>query len=482
MTRREWVGLTAASAAVQAPAQNAIPIGTERQLFADRFLIDRLTGTHRLHAPRDAGPVFRFDAPWEGIYSAYATVVPARDRLRLYYRGNPAGDRNRNQHEVTCVAESADGIHWERPRLDLYPGKPNVVLAEQPPCSHNFAPFIDEREGVPASERWKALAGTGRGGLMAYASPDGYRWRRMRDEAVVPWRQGAGFDSLNIAFWSANENQYVCYFRSFRMVGGERYRWIARTTSPDFLNWAPPLDLDFRHHGEPAPPEQLYTNQIAPYYRAPSLYLGIAARFFPNRPALTPEQQKGVNVEERYLNDISDAVLLTTRAGIVCHRDFLEGFVRPGIGYDNWTSRTNYPVRNVVPTSETELSLYVQKNYGQPTGYLRRYTLRIDGFASVGAGYGGGDVVTKPVVFSGKQLEINYATSAAGGVRVELTDTAGKPLPGFAAGDCREIIGDEIARTVVWSQGSDVSRAAGTAVRLRFVLKDADVYSFRFIG
>ena len=41
-------------------------------------------------------------------------------------------------------------------------------------------------------------------------------------------------------------------------------------------------------------------------------------------------------------------------------------------------------------------------------------------------------------------------------------------------------IGDEIARVVSWKGNTDVSALAGKAVRLRFILKDADLYSIRF--
>ena len=40
--------------------------------------------------------------------------------------------------------------------------------------------------------------------------------------------------------------------------------------------------------------------------------------------------------------------------------------------------------------------------------------------------------------------------------------------------------GDEIERIVRWKGGSDVSRLSGQPVRLRFVMKDADLYSFQF--
>jgi hypothetical protein len=42
------------------------------------------------------------------------------------------------------------------------------------------------------------------------------------------------------------------------------------------------------------------------------------------------------------------------------------------------------------------------------------------------------------------------------------------------------MIGDEIERVVAWEAGSDVEALAGKPVRLRFILADADLFSFRF--
>ena len=89
-------------------------------------------------------------------------------------------------------------------------------------------------------------------------------------------------------------------------------------------------------------------------------------------------------------------------------------------------------------------------------------------------------MVTRPVVFSGDRLEVNYSTSAAGGLRVELQDAAGTPLDGFRFDDCDWLVGDEISRLVSWKGSTDLSGIAGQPVRLRFVLNDADVFSFRF--
>src|SRR5690606_17228596 len=201
-----------------------------------------------------------------------------------------------------------------------------------------------------------------------------------------------------------------------------RIRRIARTTSDDFRNWTPPVLMEYRHLGGEAPIEHLYTNQTHPYFRAPHLYVAIAARFMPGRQVLTDEQAKAINVDPKYFRDTSDAIFMTTRGDGVYDRTFLSSFVRGGIGAENWVSRTNYPALNVVPTGPTEMSVYVNQNYAQPTAHLRRYSLRIDGFASVQAPYAGGELLTKPFTFTGKELSINFSTSAAGGIRFEFQD------------------------------------------------------------
>ena len=134
----------------------------------------------------------------------------------------------------------------------------------------------------------------------------------------------------------------------------------------------------------------------------------------------------------------------------------------------------------MIQTSPTELSFYLNQDYAQPSAHLRRYSLRLDGFASVRAPYEGGELRTKPLKFSGDRLELNFATSAVGAIRVELLDEAGQAIKSFSADDCVETFGNEIARIVRWKNGPDVSSLAGQTVRLRFVMKDCDLYSLRF--
>ena len=462
-----------------ATAQDDTPldIGDRRELFVDERLIDGLTGsaTRQLHAPQPRENVLSLDRPWEGIYSAYFTVFRDGDKFRMYYRGMPEAKHDFDT-EVTCYAESSDGVEWTRPSLRLHEVRGtrdnNVILVRHRVCT-NFAPFKDTNPNCSDEHRYKALGGSGAPGLIALASADGIHWKELAREAVIS--KGA-FDSQNVAFWSAHEQQYVCYFRVFR----RGVRWIARATSDDFIHWSDPVDLEFGEN----PPQHLYTNQFAPYFRAPHLYLGTPTRFMVGRKALTDAQTAalGTSTKFDFRNDCADIVLTSTRGGGgQFDRSFMEAFIRPGLDPKNWTSRASYTVHGIVQTSYTELSIYVNQNLGYPSAHIRRYTIRPDGFASINAGFRGGELITRPLRFSGSKLTINYATSAAGGIRVEIQDAeSGRARPGFSLEDCPEIIGDQLERTISWIGGSDVSDLAGRPVRLRFALQDADLYSIRF--
>ena len=480
-------------AAVTSRAEDPIAIGSRRELFVDRLLIEKMEGAMlRMHAPQAAGVALKFDQPWEGRFSAYITVIhdEAAKKFRMYYRGN-TGVADGSTGECTCYAESDDGILWTRPKLGLHDingsKDNNVMLADMPPFTHNFAPFLDRRPGVPADERYKTLAGLGGkfGGLSAFASGDGIHWRKMQDAPVIT--KGA-FDSQNVSFWSEAEQCYVAYFRIFTGGGTDDktwkpkgVRWVSRATSQDFIHWsdATPMTSDqplFDH---------IYISQTQPYFRAPHLYLSTAARFMQGKAVLSAEEKSQLADDTKkytaLIQDCSEAVLMTSRAGTTKYnRTFMEGFVRPGPDFRNWTSRSNYPACGVVQTGKAELSMYVEQHYGQTAAQLQRFTLRLDGFASLHADYAPGELLTKPLTFTGNELHLNLATGAAGSVAVEIQDAAGQPIPGFALADCNAITGDDTDRALTWKSGANVSALAGKPIRLRWVLKDADVFAFCF--
>lgn len=467
-------------------AQAQIPVlGSRLELFVDHYLIDQLTDTEfKLHAPQRTGVAVRFDKPWEGAFAGYVTVIKDADRYRMYYRGLPRAGLDCTAIESTCYAESVDGITWTKPELGIFEidgsRANNVILKGHEPASHNFSPFLDQNPRAQKSARFKALGGSSKG-LVPFGSADGIHWKPLHKTPVIT---DGVFDSQNVAFWSTTENCYVCYLRTW-----DSHRSVSRATSKDFLHWSKSTPMTYGG----TPREHLYTNQTHPYFRAPHIYLGIAARFMPGRRILTPSQAKAIQVNPNYAGDCSDAVLLSTRGGSSYSRTFMEALIRPGPGLENWVSRTNYPALGILPV-DNKLAIFVQKNYGQPSAQLDRYALRIDGFTSVHASYKGGYMVTKPFRLqepknSAKdepetpaitQLLINFATSAAGSIRVEIQNADGEALPGFQLEDCLDIVGDEIARPVRWRTEHKLSSLGSSPIRLRFALKDADLYSLQF--
>lgn len=487
---KTFLYLSLATALAAAPPRSVaepIDIGTRRELFTDEYLIEKMSNlTQTLHPPRDEGVALEFDKPWEGKFSAYATIIKNGNLYQFYYRGHDVHLPDGSDSEVTAYAESNDGIHWTKPDLNLIEHNGtkvnNIVLAGHAPVSHNFSPFLDANPEAKPVSKYKALGGTKESGLKAYTSPDGKNWSPLQNEAVIPASLIEPdfpyyFDSQNVSFWSAAEQKYVCFFRVFK----DKIRRIARTDSPDFVTWSKPVLMGYEHKGGEAPIEHLYTSQTHPYFRAPHLYVSLAARFMPGRQVLSDAQAKEIGVNPSYFKDTSDAIFMTTRPGSDHYdRTFLSSFIRPGIGAQNWVSRTNYPALNTVQTGPTEMSIYLNQDYAQPTAHLHRYSLRLDGFASIRGDYEGGELITKPVRFSGDHLEINFSTSAAGEVRVELLDESGTPIPGFTDAEATEQIGNEISRRVSWNSGDSVASLKGKAVKIRFLLKDADLFSFRF--
>ena len=108
--------------------------------------------------------------------------------------------------------------------------------------------------------------------------------------------------------------------------------------------------------------------------------------------------------------------------------------------------------------------------------------LRLDGFVSV---TGKGALTTRPLLLEGNRLKINatgvdrFVGPGYGTVRVEVLDAAtGEAVPGFGKDESDAFGGDEIGYTASWKGQSDLSGLRGKAVRLRFHLDKAKLFSF----
>ena len=469
-----------------------IDVGSRRELFVDQHLIDQLNGVRlELHRPTPREVSLVRNKPWEGNVSGYTTVFRDGDLYRMYYRGTETiytqGKVTAPHREVVCYAESEDGINWVRPELGLveFDGSKKNNIIWDGIGSHCFTPFKDARPDCPVDAQYKAISRgrpQGKKGLYVFKSADGIRWQLIRDEPVI---STGAFDSQNLAFWDSVRGEYRAYVRDF-----SNGRDIRTCTSKDFVHWSQPTFLEY----SPGRTSQLYTNGVIPYYRAPHIFVGFPTRYVDYGWAASTKRLPQREYRELVASSsrrsgtaFTDGMFMSSRNGSEFNI-WPESFIRPGIQRPGtWFYGDNYQNWGIVETeSHLEgapdvLSFYVSEAGRQKNGNrLRRYTLRIDGFVSATAPLSSGELITKRIRFTGSQLEMNFSTSAAGSVGVEIQDAAGKAVRGFALADCHEQFGDELDRVVSWEPGADVGRLAGKTVRLRFVLRDANLYSFQF--
>ena len=465
-----------------------IAIGSRLEPMVDDFLIEARDGVAlELHHPIPQDVAIVFDNPWEGNTCCYVTVFQDDDRFRMYFRGSnfDLQAKTHTGEQRVCYAESKDGIHWQKPELGLFEfegSKANNIIWEGVGC-HNFAPFKDTNPECPPEARYKAVAsGEDHARLVPFQSPDAIHWSLIQEEPVIT--EGA-FDSQNLAFWDGHRGRYVEFHRGFR----DGVRAIMTSTSDDFLHWTKPEWLDF---GD-APLEHLYTNAVTAYFRAPHVFFGFPKRFVPSRD-LKIHPHPGV----------SDGVFMTSRNGLHWRR-WTEALVRPGLQQSRWVNRNNMTAWGVLQTrsglngAPDELSIYSTEGYYVGPCQLRRFTVRLDGFVSVNATARGGSFTTKALTFEDDpgeaaakpflpgprgpaetQLLLNYSTSAAGSIRCAILDQAGEPMPGYGLDDCDEIFGDHIERAVTWRGDSELKHLAGVPIRLRFTIKDADLFAIQF--
>ena len=491
---------------------SAIDISTNRELFLDELLIDKLLGKaeRRLHHPELREVAIVHSEPWEGNTSGYHSVFKDGEIFRMYYRGsqiNLTKEKFIDTHPFyICYAESNDGIHWKKPNLGLYEfngsKNNNIVLASgavggvQLNLGDNASMFKDDNPTASPDTRYKAIVFSDNPkGLFAFKSSNGIHWLPMNKEPVIT---AGAFDSQNIAFYDSINKEYRAYWRYFKGGTSESsltpggIRAVRTAVSKDFINWTQFEDVTYFD----SLAIQLYTNQVKPYSRAPHISIGIPNRYIergwsPSMRALPNLNHRELRSSHhlRYGTALTDAMVMSSRNGTEFSR-WEESFLRPGIERDGtWNYGQQYVAWGIVETKSelkgapNELSFYATENSWTseaPTSDLRRYTLRLDGFVSVHAPTSGGEMITKPLKFKGNVLSLNFATSVAGEILVELQDNNGKPIEGFRLKDCYSIFGDTTERTVVWKNGSDVSKLAGKEVQLRFVLNDADLYSFQF--
>lgn len=458
--------------------QEPIHIGKRIELFVDDLLIDKLNGTTlQLQRPERREIALACDAPWEDNIAGFNSVFQDGNSVRLYYRaGIP--DRSDESHQIIALAESTDGGRsFTRPNLGLveFGGtKDNNILASGGPP--RIPPvFIDTNPDCKPQERYKGLSSKWKS-LYAMCSADGIRWQPMSAE---PLQMDGTFDTVNTAFWDSLAGCYRSFTRYFENLVPESteqdvlgpkptvVRAIQSSTSQDFIHWTPVVHHQYE---DDASKTQLYTNATLPCPGAEHIYLSLPNRYVQDRITKPEHGVPGVN----------DALFMASRDCVHWKR-YLEAWVRPDLDEKNWTDRNNYPTWGIVQTSDSEWSIYISEHYRHATvrPRLRRLSIRPYGFVSIHADYAGGECVTQPIVFGGRELRLNCSTSAAGSIRVEVQDEQGTPMEGFGIEDSDLFFGDKLDALMSWKGVSDLSSLVGRPVRFRFLLKDADIFGLK---
>ena len=70
---------------------------------------------------------------------------------------------------------------------------------------------------------------------------------------------------------------------------------------------------------------------------------------------------------------------------------------------------------------------------------------------------------------------MNFRTSAGGAILVSILDENGQELEAFKDS---VIFGDSLSRPIVFE--GNLAELQGKPVRLKMIMKDADIYSYRF--
>ena len=461
------------------------------------------------HTPVKRNLALICDDEWEGAHNGYASVVKIGEKYRIYYRADNFrqyidGQKSPGVHGVICVAESRDGgITFRKPNIGKYEyngtKNNNIIFDRTEKPIDNFAVFYDKNPACPKEERFKALCEINYGGgdprgtqLHYYASEDGLDFKMMY---ALPVR--GTFDSYNVMVWDEDTEQYFLYYRAFHTPEGEdrlswkgaRPNWLRHVrvaTSKDFREWTEHGRISFEEGQEVY---QLYTNQITKYPRA-NIFIGFPVRYYDRMEEkrnfhfmpLGDRHEALAAKSDRGGTAVTDCVIMTSKDGFTFNRRD-EAFLTPGVeNRNNWWYGNCYMAYGLIETeaeedsAPNEISFYMGENYRIKGVNFRRFTIRLDGFFSWRAPFRGGEVLTKPITLDGGEMQLNFATSALGGVIVSVCDENGDALEGYRS---YTMFGDSVDRPVEFEK--PLSALKGKTVRLKFEMKDAHLYSFAFV-
>lgn len=453
--------------------EKAVYIGDKKQLFIDDELVEDAENVRlAVNRPLKTGEkCIVAEYPWEDYrIGLYSSVMEDDGTYKMWY-----DIIDPDLHRWLCYVTSKDGIHWEKPMLEIVAykniKKTNILFPKRSrgPSSSEFelgCVFKDTKPNIPKDEKYKMICSyapeNGKPGLYVFASADGIHWQQLSDEPSF-----RPSDTANICFWDDHIGKYVAYVRVWSPM-----RKIGRCEFTDLTDWGKeeivfsydeldPQDMDF------------YNSAALKYPYADNVYL-----IFPSAYHHFPEPPIG-----KHRNDgILDIRFAVSRDGVAWKRPDRGSFIPLGVK-GGWDDSMLF-MTNGIFRSGNQLFMYYA---GWDTthavtvrGAISRVTMRLDGFVSLDSGYTGGRIVTVPLTFRGDHLELNVETGIAGEVRVELLDIYGQPVPGYSLIDSDAIKGNSIDKTITWKGNPDVSKLADEPIKLHFFTRDAKLYAFQF--
>ncbi len=453
-----------------------IPIDVGRQLFVDDFLIEESTLKRSFHLARkyEGNPILKPETRLELNRPRNAIACPKdgglwwdheEETFKMWYEAGWI-------HTI-CYATSNDGLHWERPELDIEPGTNRVLPAQYQCDSWNVVP---DYAGDNPEQRYKIFVMPGgQGPAMAMVSADGVHWSE-------PIMTGPTGDRSSM-FYNPFRKKWVYSLRSY-WRGRSRDYW----EHDDFLlgakwNGGQPFLWCGADELDPPDPEigqrpQLYNLDAVAYE---SVMLGVFEIH------LGPPNSE---CDKAGLPKITELNLAYSRDGWHWHRPDRRAFVRAE-RRDVWDRGYVQPVGGICTIHGDTLWFYYTGFQGDPARKSRHFLetgmydrgstgvafLRRDGFASMDADAAGGTLLTRPLSFSGKHLFVN-AKTAEGQLRAELLDEAGKTIAPFTLGNCTPLAVDSTLAQVRWEGAGALPALSGKAVRIRFELTNGSLYAF----
>ncbi|MBN2294927.1 MAG: hypothetical protein JXM70_21040 [Pirellulales bacterium] len=454
-----------------------LKIDCTHQLFVDDYLIATMENLERkLHqaVKHPDNPIMVPDRPWEKKPTRQGCLMTAvrRDektgRFRMWYAGYRAYETSPGKTVVfpSCYAESEDGIHWTKPELGLveFEGskKNNIIWPE------GWLMLVENPEADSQPQRRYlgivALKPNKPGeGYFLLRSPDGIHWTPDGNEplALLTNRNQSGIGDTSQFRWDPKLQKYICDAKILFRNPTMRARGFME--SDDLRHWTPPRMTIYPDTLDD-PDSQIYGN-ISFCYE--SMWLGFL-RVMHQRPV----SYKQTTVEMTCSRDGRHWSRVGNREELI-----------PLGANDAWDAHYHDPIAPILIGDE--LWIYYRStnnaNEKEPQKHgIGLAKLRRDGFVSLTATDTPGTVTTRPLSFPGKRLFINADIREGGSVKVGILSEKGEPLKGHNINDCVPITKGAITIPVSWKNAPEFSLPDGSHVRLRFELKNADLYSFWF--